>query len=598
MDARVNSCPSLTERDIALLYRIEACLPITADVSRSDVMLCCLTDRNHVLSSQSGGRVPPADARILVARHAAPRSLSSIYVDDLTGRAYTLAAQPTVHRALMEDRRGKVAEKKVPPGRTSSGAPVIQQVFPVRNAANRVIGAMLIETNMIEYERQRRRGRPFRQAVGWLQSMAVQGEIEAAEAAGRFGSFDGIFLVDEQSCISYMSGIAMNLFRSVGKGAETRGGPISDLETEDEQLVSQAVQANCCVKSRTESEDGRVWVRTAIPLRAPRGSLYEMSRRLREQLQARRLRSLVERTPRIDGVLVLLHDATVAVQSERELNVKSAMIQEVHHRVKNNLQTIAAILRIQSRRSGSVEERQHLTDAVNRIFSMSVIHEFLSQDEHRPINIRDVCLRIVGQAREVAVNPGRRVEFEMEGPNIRLPASQATASALVVNELLMNAIEHGLKDREDGKIWVALEDLGDKVRIEVADNGHGLPSGFGPVSRGDGGGSLGLQIVHTLVTDDLKGELLIEPKGNGVRIDGSWRPPPAAEVQTNGKVAVVARSGTRAVITFPKRSISAESVVARAQQQRRPPRIQGPAGPRAYVKEPQTAEDSQWSGHA
>ena len=542
--------------------------------------------------------MPPADARILVARHAAPQSLSSIYVGDMTGRAYTLAAQPTVHRALMEDRRGKVAEKKVPPGRTSSGAPVIQQVFPVRNAANRVIGAMLIETNMIEYERQRRRDRPFRQAVGWLQSMAVQGEIEVPEAAGRFGSLDGIFLVDEQSRISYMSGIAMNLFRSVGREAETRGGPISDLEMEDERLVSQAVQANCCVQSRRESEGGRVWVRTAIPLRAPRGSLYEMSRRMREQLQAGRLRSLVERTPRIDGVLVLMHDATAAVQTERELNVKSAMIQEVHHRVKNNLQTIASILRIQSRRSESGEERQHLMDAVNRVLSMSVIHEYLSQDEHRPINIRDVCQRIVGQAREVAVSPGRGVEIEMEGPKIRLPASQATASALVVNELLMNAIEHGLKDREDGKIRIALEDLGDKVRIEVADNGDGLPSDFGPDLKGDGGGSLGLQIVHTLVTDDLKGELLIEPQGNGERIDDSWRPPTAAKTTANGKVAVAARSGTRAVITFPKRSIKIESVVARVQQQWPPARIQGPSGPRAYVKEPQSTEDSQWSGHA
>ena len=224
MDTRVNSCPSLTERDIALLYRIEAGLPITADVSRSDVMLCCLTDRNQILSSQTGGRVPPADARILVARHVAPHSLSSIYVDDMTGRAYTLAAQPTVHRALMEDRKGKVAEKKVPPGRTSSGAPVIQQVYPVNNAANRVIGAMLVETNMIEYERHRRRDRPFRQAVGWLQRMAVQGEIEAAEIAGGFGSLDGIYLVDEQFCISYMSGIAMNLFRSIGSDTDTRGG--------------------------------------------------------------------------------------------------------------------------------------------------------------------------------------------------------------------------------------------------------------------------------------------------------------------------------------------------------------------------------------
>ena len=545
MDSRVHSCSSLTERDIALLYRIEAGLAITADVSRSDVMLCCLLDPQENPSSQIGVLESPAGKRdsvgqILVARHAAPHSLSSIYRDDMTGRTYTLSAQPTVHQALMEDRRNRMAESKVPRERTSSGAPVIQQVYPVHNAVNQAIAALLVETNMIEYERHRRRDRPFRQAVRWLQRMAVQGEIEKAEISGGFGSLDGIYLVDEQFCISYMSGIAMNLFRSIGLVADMRGSPISDLEEQDEQVVSQAMQANCCVQTRHESEDGRVWVRTAIPLRAPRGRLYLMRRRMRRQLPWS-TSIPTEGEPQIDGVLVLVHNATETVQRQRELNVKSAMIQEVHHRVKNNLQTIAAVLRIQSRRCESGEARKQLTDAVNRILSMSVIHEYLSQDEHRPINIRDVCQRILGQAQQVLVNPGQHVKIAIEGPNIRLPASQATASALVVNELLMNAVEHGLRDRNYGEIRIALEDLGDEVRITLLDNGLGLPADFAP----DKSRSLGLQIVHTLVTDDLKGELLFEQvTGDGTGAAGA------------------AHSGTRAIITFPKRSINVESVVA------------------------------------
>ena len=545
MDSRVNSCSSLTERDIALLYRIEAGLAITADVSRSDVMLCCLMDPQENPSSQIGVLESPAGLRasvgqILVARHAAPHSLSSIYRDDMTGRTYTLSAQPTVHRALMEDRRNRMAESKVPRERTSSGAPVIQQVYPVHNAVNQAIAALLVETNMIEYERHRRRDSPIRQAVRWLQRMAVQGEIETAEILGGFGSLDGIYLVDEQFCISYMSGIAMNLFRSIGLVADMRGSPISDLEEQDEQVVSQAMQANCCVQTRHESEDGRVWVRTAIPLRAPRGRLYRMRRRMRRQLSWS-TSIPTEGAPQVDGVLVLVHNATETVQRQRELNVKSAIIQEVHHRVKNNLQTIAAVLRIQSRRCESGEARKQLTAAVNRILSMSVIHEYLSQDEHRPINIRDVCQRILGQAQQVTVNPGQHVKIAMEGPNIRLPASQATASALVVNELLMNAVEHGLRDRNYGEIRIALEDLGDEVRITLLDNGLGLPADFAPEQSR----SLGLQIVHTLVTDDLKGELLFEQ----VTGDGTG----AAEG---------AHTGTRAIVTFPKRSINVESVVA------------------------------------
>ena len=545
MDSRVNSCSSLTERDIALLYRIEAGLAITADVSRSDVMLCCLMDPQENPSSQIGVLESPAGQRasmgqVLVAQHAAPHSLSSIYRDDMTGRTYTLAAQPTVHRALMEDRRNRMAESKVPRERTSSGAPVIQQVYPVHNAVNQAIAALLVETNMIEYERHRRRDPPFRQAVGWLQRMAVQGEIETAEILGGFGSLDGIYLVDEQFCISYMSGIAMNLFRSIGLVADMQGSPISDLEEQDEQVVSQAMEANCCVQTRHESEDGRVWVRTAIPLRAPRGRLYRMRRRMRRQLPWS-TSIPTEGAPLVDGVLVLVHNATETVQRQRELNVKSAMIQEVHHRVKNNLQSIAAVLRIQSRRCESGEARKQLTAAVNRILSMSVIHEYLSQDEHRPINIRDVCQRILGQAQQVTVNPGQHIEIAIEGPNIRLPASQATATALVVNELLVNAVEHGLRDRNYGEIRIALEDLGDEVRITLLDNGLGLPADFAP----DQSRSLGLQIVHTLVTDDLKGELLFEQ----VTGDGTGA--------TEGE-----HSGTRAIITFPKRSINVESVVA------------------------------------
>ncbi len=437
----------------------------------------------------------------------------------------------------MEDRRDRRAEKKIPPERTSSGAPVIQQVYTVHNAVNQAIAALLIETSMIEYERHRSRGRPFRQAVRWLQRMAVRGEIEAAGISGGFGSLDGIYLIDEDLCIRYMNGIAMNLFRSIGLVADMQGAQVSDLEAEDEEVVGQAVQANCCVQTCHESEDGRVWVRTALPLRAPRGRLYRMRRRIRGRLPWTTSMA-AKGLPQVDGVLVLMHNATETVRRERELKVKSAMIQEVHHRVKNNLQTVAAILRLQSRRCQGPEAKQQLTEAVNRILSISVIHEFLSQDEHRPINIRDICQRILGQAQEVTVNPGQRVEIAMEGPNIRLPASQATASALVVNELLMNAVEHGLRDRNNGEIRIALEDLGDEVRITLLDNGLGLPSDFDP----DDDGSLGLQIVHTLVTDDLKGELLFE------QVAGD----------ANG-AAQAAQSGTRAIITFPKRSINIKS---------------------------------------
>lgn len=519
MDSRVDSCSTLTERDVALLHRIESGLAISADVSRADFLLCCLLRPDE----------------ILVASHAAPHSISSIYVSSATGRTFSTNAQPLVMRALSEDRVG-AREKQI----LSSGAPVIQQVYPIHNAANRVVAALLIETNMIEHERHRRRDKSFRRAVRWLQEMAIRGEIEIPSELQGFGAFDGIYLVDENARLLYMSGIATNLYRSIGLVRDMRGEPISTLESEDEEIVEQAVQSFRCVQVRNENEDGRVWVRTAIPLRAPTGTMHDLRSRL-----ARRLpwiqSGTAEGFPMVDGALVLVHNATESVQRERELNVKSAIIQEVHHRVKNNLQTIAAVLRIQARRCESDEARHHLSDAVNRILSMSVIHEYLSQDEHRPINIRDVCQRIVAQTRQVAVNPGQEITIDLEGPNIRLPAGQATAAALVINELLLNAVKHGLEGRKSGHISITLEDTGDSVQIAVCDDGLGLPDDFSLEESG----SLGLQIIQTLVTDDLKGQLEFGA---------------ARELDSASENGIASNKGTRVEVFFPKRSVSLETV--------------------------------------
>lgn len=505
MEKHLNRCPNLTERDVALLHRIATGLPITADVSRADILLFCLLGRN----------------RTLVTYHAIPQSMSSIYVGDATGREFTADEQPLVHRALTEDRAGRRAKQVL-----SSGAPVIQQVYPVHNAANRVIAAMLVETNMIEHERQRRRAKAFQRAVRWLQEMAVRGEIEIPEPLSRFGSLDGIYLVDEHSCIQYMSGIGTNLFRSIGLMSDVRGQHVSVLEPIDEELVTQAMQANRCVEQRQETEDGRVWVRTVIPLRAPPSSWQAIRRRLEHRLPWAD-RNALSLLPQADGALVLIHNETEAVQQQRQLNVKSAMIQEVHHRVKNNLQTMAAILRMQARRCESEEARQHLNDAVNRVLSMSIIHEYLSQDEHRPINIKDACQRIVAQTQQVAMQPGQQIDITISGPNIRLPASQATATALVMNELLLNAIEHGLQGRPQGRVSIQLEDLGDEVRLVVEDDGPGVPPNFTPSQSR----SMGLQIIHTLVHDDLKGALRFE----------SAQTPETEQSR-----------GTRAIVTFPK----------------------------------------------
>ncbi|MBI3943293.1 MAG: sensor histidine kinase, partial [Chloroflexi bacterium] len=195
------------------------------------------------------------------------------------------------------------------------------------------------------------------------------------------------------------------------------------------------------------------------------------------------------------------------------------------HRVKNNLATVAAILRMQARRVDDPEARRILEEAVGRVQSVSTVHEFLSAPESRVINIKDLSNRILRQTIGIPdesqgiVPPDKTIQYHIRGPNVYLPAQQATACALVVNELLQNAVEHAYTRAEAGLVEVELQDLGDNVSITIRDDGEGLPQGFNPKVEG----GLGLQIVRTLVQDDLRGHF---------------------EMRTE--------NGTAAIVTFPK----------------------------------------------
>lgn len=490
-------------------------MAITADVSRADVLLCTLLPNEE----------------ILVAAHGLPASISSLYRTSAEGRTAAGDELPLVMRALQSGSGGRRQREVL-----RNGAPVIEDVYPICNAAGKVFAAFVVETTMIAYERQRRRDRHFQHAVDNLIEMCARGELVSAARLTRFSLYDGMYLVDRNRMVIYMSGIAANMFRAAGLPASLHDQPLAELEKIDNELVDLAFAHEACIERRSESDDGRTWVRRVIPLRVP--SAMWQSRWFRQPV-GRLLGMEVER--HVDQVLVLLHNATEAVAKQRELNVKSALIQEIHHRVKNNLQNIAAILRMQARRTGSEEARTDLTEAVNRVLSMSVIHEYLSQSDSRSINVRDVCNRIASQLREVALSPDQEIEVRVQGPNIRLPASQATPTALVINELLLNALEHGMKDRTQGIISVTLTDLGDAVQLEVCDDGSGLPPDFTLQTST----SLGLQIVHTLVTDDLKGTVRFE---NG------------ASAPENGDANVAANplAGARATVIFPKRPVHAD----------------------------------------
>lgn len=205
------------------------------------------------------------------------------------------------------------------------------------------------------------------------------------------------------------------------------------------------------------------------------------------------------------GAVALVEDVTDARRREQELKVKEATIREVHHRVKNNLQTVASLLRIQARRSGSPEAARALTEAVDRVSSMAVVHELLSASTDERVDFGSVARTVVDMVRQGITGDRGGVTVVVEGSTGEVPASTATSLALVTTELVHNAIEHGIGPTGHGTVTVSMRKLPGHLNLVVRDDGVGLPAGFDPTSDAN----LGLAIVRTIVEDDLRGTLVL-----------------------------------------------------------------------------------------
>lgn len=222
------------------------------------------------------------------------------------------------------------------------------------------------------------------------------------------------------------------------------------------------------------------------------------------------------------SVIIIVEDITELKQKDQELLVKSVVIKEIHHRVKNNLQTIASLLRLQERRAQAAETKLVLRDCINRVNSIAVVHEFLSQQDSGAIDVAKVARGIYEAILSSMVNPGLKLETVFQADTVQLPSEQATSLGLVLNELLQNAVEHGFTKRVQGKLSVSFKEYPDRYVLQIIDDGWGLPPGFilGKTK------SLGLKIIQTMVESDLKGcfTLTNGPQGGTVAIVTVPRP--------------------------------------------------------------------------
>ncbi len=475
------------------LNRVVSCLSLLADVRRADLILFA--------QERDGRTVSIAQER--------PNSVSPLYEQNRVG----IYVGGDDHSEVLAAFGGRVRPSQV---HTVSvrGATVARQVWPVIASDGSLLAVLGIDSYWLAYERHRRRSLAFQRALREFTAMVLRGELRVPEGFGPFGEHDGVMFVGADKRVEYMSGIAQSLYRRLGFRDSIVGVPVSELDTADAQLVDQVLGKTVCLE-RQDEQYGLTWMRKGLPVSTT-------TRPRLAWLPVKWWGSNQPAKTRPYGVLVLIHDATEALEARRELESKTAMIREVHHRVKNNLQVITSLMRIQARRVTSPEARAVLMESVNRVLSVAVVHEFLSQNAQGSINLYDVAGRIISQVKGGLIDPNRGIRLSVDGSAVWLPSEQATRCALVINELVQNALEHGVAARDGGRIEVEMIDEGEHVAIVVSDDGEGLPEGFDL----DTDAHLGLRIVRSMVERDLRGRF---------RLDSS--------------------EGTRAVVEFDKLTV-------------------------------------------
>ncbi len=208
---------------------------------------------------------------------------------------------------------------------------------------------------------------------------------------------------------------------------------------------------------------------------------------------------------------IAIEQARLYDDARRSLTSKSALLQEMHHRVRNNLQTVAALLSMHVRRAGEQAWALPLKEAVNRIRSIAAVHDLLTREDIGITTVNEVAKLVTDEAATTLLPPGAEYEFVVAGEPAEVSSREATVLAILINELVANAVLHGLEGRMRGVVKVQIGLLNGQITVRVEDDGKGFPPGF----RAEVDGGLGLQITQNLVSTDLRGTVSLEPSPLG-----------------------------------------------------------------------------------
>jgi two-component sensor histidine kinase len=463
---------------------------------------------------------PLDDGRWIVSAQIRPTTARTLYPDDLVGRAVTGAERPQLDDVR---RSGLITDGNVFALGQDSAARV---VFVPVSHREEVVAVMTREVALDTSRRPGRLERTYLEITDRLAAMVAEGtfpfasdERDTSTETPRVG--DGAILLDADGTVVYASPNAVSALHRLGANANAEGVALASLGIDD-GVVARAFARRRPELAEIEPGPPRrqavglgVSQLAGVPPPGPAVAAGPVPAPVRPVILATCIPLLEHGS--VTGAVLLVRDVTELRRRDRMLLSKDATIREVHHRVKNNLQTVSALLRLQGRRLASPEAKQAIEESVRRVRSIALVHETLSREIRETVPFDDVVRPLVRLVEEGLQTSERPVRFVVEGELGDLPPETATPLAVVLVELLQNAVEHAYPAAPaatgtDATVRVQMTSTDRELRIVVRDQGPGFPPGFTLSSSG----SLGLTIVRTLVTTELGGLIAVRNDGGAV----------------------------------------------------------------------------------
>jgi len=456
----------LSEPAIDHLHTLVGEWQLLADLSFADLLL--------LVPSRAGGFACAAQMR--------PATGPTAYPEDAVGRITPAGEAFAAERALRE---GRIVRDGDP--EWNGAVPVREEAIPVRHGGA-VVAVLVRATNLTA---------PRVPSLLEMTYLGVAGELAQMVAEGRFPFHgtspggpdtprvgDGLLRLDRFGQVTFASPNGLSAYRRLGYLGNVTGETLREVHARlglPEEVIHRVLVGRRPADAELASAGTDVLLR-GMPL-LPGGAL--------------------------SGGLVLLRDVTEQRRRDRALLSKDATIREIHHRVKNNLQTVAALLRLQARRTPVPEAREALEESVRRVTSIALVHETLSQTLDESVAFDAIADQLASMTVELGTTEPRARVTRVGSFGV-LPAEIATPLALVLSELLQNALEHAF-EREGGSLEVRVRREPTVLEVVVADDGGGLPDNFAL----DASPRLGLQIVRALVVGEMRGTLALRPGPGG-----------------------------------------------------------------------------------